>query len=56
MNTMPQAHLEGLYVQMHRNREGDKIHPKKSEKWIEDTALHNPLPHHPHNLQGERRL
>ena len=43
MNTITQAHFEGLYMQMHRNQEGGPS--KNSEKWIEDTALHNPFPH-----------
>ena len=40
---------------MHRKSRGYKIHPEKSEKWIEDVVLHNPLPHL-YNLQGERHL
>ena len=76
MNTMTQTHLEGLYMQMHRNQEGTKpiqkiprngsktrrftthsppLYPENSEKWIEDTALHNSHPHL-YNLQGEGRL
>ena len=32
-----------------------KIHPKISEKWIEDAGLRNPLPHL-YNLQGKGPL
>ena len=56
MNTMTQAHPEGPHnmQKMHRNQEGTKSIQKNYEKWIEDTALHNPLPY---NLQqGESRF
>ena len=44
-DTMTQAHPEGLYIQMHRKSGGYKIYRENSEKWMQDTALHNPLPH-----------
>ena len=56
MNTITQAHLEGRYVHAHRNQEGAKTHPETPEKLIEDTALHNPLPHLLYNLQGGSRI
>ena len=56
MNTMTQAHLEGSYVQMHRNQEGttsiQKI-PRNGSKRRRFTT--HPLPQL-YNLQGESRL
>ena len=53
---MSPAHPEGPYnMQMHRKSGGYKIRPEKSEKWIEDAVLHNPLPRL-YNFQGESRL
>ena len=60
MNIMTQAHLEGLYIyiymQMHRDQEGIQNPSRNSDKWMEGTALHNPLPQPLTSLQGESRL
>ena len=39
------AHPEGLYMQIHRRIRRELIPSGEFGEWIEDAALHNPLPH-----------
>ena len=44
-DTITLAHPEGPYMQMHRSIRQELNPPGEFGEWIEDAALHNPLPH-----------
>ena len=44
-DTITLAHPEGLYMQIHRKIRRERNPPGEFVEWIEDAALHTPLPH-----------